>query len=211
MPERFPTQRQHPAWTSTLTRIALIAAGGLVILLPAWLPNRPSVPIERGTVEALQAILLCASAVVILGAGAHAGHYRPMCRVLGLVLIAAVVGELEDFVSGILGWHFPEAWLVAALLLTALITALRHHRTTVDFFSKIGHHAGSGLIAAALLINYVFNIVIGSPTFWKAALGTSFSREIPEICKSYLELLACYLIFAGIFGLSLTLARRRES
>jgi hypothetical protein len=57
---------------------------------------------------------------------------------------------------------------------------------------------------------YVFNRVIGNSQFWKVTLGTAFSPEVPKICKSYLELLACYLIFIGILGLSITLARRRE-
>lgn len=192
-------------------RIILISGGCLAILLPAWLPNRSSVPIERGTVEMLQAILLTASAVVMLGASPYAGRYRPMCRIMALGLIAAIIGEIEDFVSGILGWPFPEGLLVAGILLLALITALRHRHATIDFFSKLGSHAGSGLIAAALLINYIFNILMGSHTFWKAALGSDFSPMVPRICKSYLELLACYLIFIGTLGLSITMARRKES
>ena len=52
--------------------------------------------------------------------------------------------------------------------------------------------------------------VIGNSAFWKASLGEAFSPEIPKICKSYLELLACYLIFIGALGLSITLARRKE-
>lgn len=211
MSEPFPTQRKNPKWSSTLIRIILISAGCLVILMPAWLPNRSSAPIERGTVEMLQAILLAASAVVMLGASPYAGRYRPMCRILALGLIAAFIGEIEDFVSGILGWAFPESIIAGAILLVALITALRHRRTTIDFFSKLGSHAGAGLIAAALLINYVFNILMGSPTFWKAALGSEYSPTIPRICKSYLELLACYLIFIGALGLSITMARRKES
>ena len=78
------------------------------------------------------------------------------------------------------------------------------------FIASLGNHAGSGLIAAALLIIYVFNRVIGSTAFWKASLGPAFSPTIPKICKSYLELLACYLIFIGALGLSITLARRKE-
>lgn len=210
MPEKFPTHRKSPSWSSTLLRIILISAGCVAILLPAWLPNRPSVPIERGTVEMLQALLLAASAVMILGASPHAGRYRPVCRMLGLGFIAAVVAELEDFVSGILGWRFPESWLVAAILAIVLGIGIKHRRTTIDFFAKVGSHAGSGLIAAALLINYIFNMLMGSPTFWKAALGAEFSPEVPRICKSYLELLACYLIFIGTLGLSITMARRKE-
>lgn len=201
---------KNPSWSGTLLRLLMIAAGCLAILLPAWLPNRPSVPIESGTVEMIQALLLAASAVVMFGACAHAGRYRPIARVLGLGFVAALVGEIEDFVSGILGWSFPESALVAAILLVALITALRHRHISIEFFSQLGRHAGAGLIAAALLINYVFNILIGSPNFWKAALGPAFSPDIPGICKGYLQLLACYLLFLGALGLSLTMARRKE-
>lgn len=192
-------------------RVILVCGGCVAILLPAWLPNRPQVPIESGTVELLQAFLLAASAAVMFGATAHAGAFRPVCRVLGLGLVAAFIGEIEDFVSQIMKRQFPEAWVVGVVLVVALITTLRHRRVMIHFFSTLGNHAGSGLIAAALLIIYVFNRVIGSVPFWKAALGPAFAPEIPRICRSYLELLACYLIFIGVLGLSITLARRRSS
>ncbi|MFT3990111.1 MAG: hypothetical protein QM680_01755 [Luteolibacter sp.] len=198
------------SWTRILVRTALISAGSVAILLPAWLPNRGPVPIEQSTVELLQAVLLAAAAAIMLGAAPHCGIYRPVCRVLALGLIAAFVGEIEDFVSGVLGWAFPEKWVVGGLLLIGLITSLRHRKAMARFFSMIGNHASSGFIAAALLILYVFNRVIGSSRFWKATLGDAFSPEVPHICKSYLELLACYFIFVGILGFTVTLARRPE-
>ncbi|MES2437761.1 MAG: hypothetical protein V4584_01755 [Verrucomicrobiota bacterium] len=182
----------------------------MAILFPAWLPNRPDAPIKSGTVELLQASLLAAAAAVMLGAASHAGYNRPVCRVLALGLIAAFVGEIEDFVSGILGWKFPEAWVVGVILLVALITTFRHRRVMLHFLTTLGNHAASGLIGSALLILYVFNRVIGSAKFWKATLGPAFSPEIPRTCKGYLELLACYLIFIGALGLSITLARRKD-
>lgn len=192
-------------------RTALVAAGCIAILLPAWLPNRPSAPLESGTVELLQAFLLAAAAAVILGASSHAGQNRAACRVMALGLFAAFVGEIEDFISDILGLNFPETWVIGALILMALITIFRHRRAMAHFVATLGNHAGTGLIAAALLIIYVFNRVIGGPTFWKACLGpAAFSPEIPKLCKSYLELLACYLIFIGTLGLSITLARRKD-
>jgi uncharacterized membrane protein len=42
------------------------------------------------------------------------------------------------------------------------------------------------------------------------SLGAAFSPNIPKICKSYLELLACYFLFIGALGLSITMARRQE-
>jgi predicted membrane protein len=205
-----PKPPRKPSWSRTLVRVLMICVGCAAILLPAWLPNRPSIPIGRGTVELLQAFLLAGAAAVMLGAAPHAGAYRPVCRVLALGLIAAFVGEIEDFISGILQWPFPEAWVIGLILLVATVTALRHRRVMVHFIATLGQHAGSGLIAAALLIIYVFNRVIGSRAFWQASLGDAFSPDIPKICKSYLELLACYLIFIGALGLSITLARRRE-
>lgn len=188
----------------------LICLGCVAILLPAWLPNRPSVPIKSGSIELLQALLLAASATVILGASPHVGRHRSVCRVLGLLLLAAFVGEIEDFVSGIMKLKFPAGPLIGVILLIALVTIFRHRRVMLHFFSTLGNHAGSGLIGAALLILYVFDRVIGSQKFWHAALGTAFSPEVPKICRSYLELLGCYLIFIGVIGLSITMARRKE-
>lgn len=202
--------RRNSSWSRTLVRTTLICGGSVAILLPAWLPNRPSVPIERGTVELLQALLLAAAAAVILGASPHAGANRPVCRVIAMCLVAAVIGEIEDFISGVLGLRFPGVWAIGLILAVALITTLRHRRVMLHFFSTMGNHAGSGLIGAALLIMYIFNRVIGSPQFWKATLGSAFSPQIPKVCKSYLELLGCYLVFVGILGLSITLARRKE-
>ncbi len=210
MPEGPHSLQRNVSLPRTLMRMVLITAGSVAILLPAWLPNRPSVPIERGTVELLQALLLAAAAAVTLGASANAGENRPVCRVMACGLIAAFVGEIEDFISGILGMKFPEALVAGAILLLGLITALRHRRVMVQFGASMGHHAGTGFIAAALLILYVFNRVIGSPVFWKATLGPGFPPLIPKICKSYLELLACYLIFIGTLGLSITMARRKD-
>ena len=42
--------------------------------------------------------------------------YRPVCRVMAMGFFAAFIGEIEDFVSGILGWKFPEAWVIGAIL-----------------------------------------------------------------------------------------------
>lgn len=210
MSDALPLSPRNPSWSRTLVRVLLICGGSVAILLPAWLPNRQTLSIERGTVELLQAFLLAAAATVMLGASPHAGPYRPVCRILAMGLIAAFVGEIEDFVSGILGWQFPEAWVAGVILLIALITTIRHRRVMLHFLADLGNHAGAGLIAAALLILYVFNRVIGSATFWQASLGAAFSPNIPKICKSYLELLACYLLFIGVLGLSITLARRHE-
>jgi len=197
-------------WKKVLVRIVLICGGCVAILLPAWLPNKPGAPLQLGSVELMQAGLLAASAAVMIGALAHAGPRRAVCRFLAFGLAAAVVGELEDFISGILHWPFPDKWIIGFFVFLALATAMRHRYVMIRFLSTMGHHAGAGFIAASLLILYVFNRVIGSAQFWQASLGDAFSPEIPRLCKSYLELLACYFIFVGTLGLAITLGRRQE-
>ncbi|MEP2777232.1 MAG: hypothetical protein ABJQ29_01735 [Luteolibacter sp.] len=198
------------SWKKTLLRVLLICGGTVTILLPAWLPNKPGAPLERGTVELMQAALLAAAAAVMTGAMAHSGPRRAVCRVFAFGLAAALVGELEDFISGILKWPFPDVWVIGFFLGAALITILRHRRVMLRFFDTMGHHAGAGFIGAALLILYVFNRVVGSRQFWEVSLGSAYSPEIPQICKNYLELLACYFIFVGTLGLAITLGRREE-
>jgi hypothetical protein len=204
------SKKEQSSWKKALLRLLLVCGGTVTILLPAWLPNKPGAPLERGTVELMQAALLAASAAVMVGAMAHSGHRRAVCRVFAFALAAALVGELEDFISGIMKWPFPDVWVIGVLLAAALITILRHRRVMLKFFNTMGHHAGAGFIAAALLILYVFNKVVGSNQFWQASLGDGFPPQIPQICKSYLELLACYFIFVGTLGLAITLGRREE-
>ena len=201
---------RNVSWKKTLVRGLLVCGGSVAILLPAWLPNRPGAPLQTGTVELLQAALLAASTAVMIGALGHAGPRRAVCRVLAFGLAAALVGELEDFISGIMDWPFPDVWVIGFLLAAGLFTAVRHRWVMLRFFETLGRHAGAGFIGAALLIIYVFNRVVGQPQFWQASLGDGFPSEIPRICKSYLELLACYLIFVGSLGLAITLARREE-
>jgi len=211
MSPELPKIQRTRSWSANLLKALLVAGGAVAILLPAWLPNKPSAPLSSGTVELLQAALLAAAAAVMFGAQSHAGPYRPVARMMGLVLVAALIGELEDFLSQFLGVRFPEGPVIIVVLLVALITTLRHKRIAAQFFSTVGRHAGSGFIAAALLILYVFNRVMGHPKFWQATLGEAYSPDVPKLCGAYLELLACYLIFVGTLGFAISLTRRPEA
>lgn len=205
-----PKIQRSNSWSGVLLKALLIAGGTAAILLPAWLPNKPSAPLSSGTVEFLQAALLAAAAAVMFGAQSHTGPYRPVARLLGLALVAALIGELEDFLSRFLGIRFPEGPVIGVVLLFALVATYRHKGIALHFFSTVGRHAGSGFIAAALLILYVFNRVIGHPKFWQATLGDAFSPEVPKLCSAYLELLACYLVFVGALGFAISMTRRPE-
>ena len=140
----------------------------MAILLPAWLPNRPAVQIERGTVELLQAFLLAAAAAVMFGTSSHAGFNRPVCRILALGLLAAFVGEIEDFISGILRLKFPEGWVIGILLLIALSSAFRHRRVNPAIARRAANRPNGAEITLPL------RMVDARPT-WEA------DEPMPEI------------------------------
>lgn len=210
MTDAFIPPPRQPSLVRNALRIVMIGLGCVVILLPAWLPNHPDHPIQTGTVEILQSLLLAASTAVVLGASPHAGAYRPVCRIMALGLSAAFLGEIEDFLSQFLKMKFPIGWCIGAVIMVALVIAMKHKRVVSHYLTTLGQHAGSGFIGSALLILYAFNRLMGKQAFWKATLGADFSPAVAKTCSGYLELLACYLIFIGTLGLSITLARRRE-
>ena len=54
-----------------------------------------------------------------------------------------------------------------------------------------------------------FSRVFGSDAFWEATLDGQHHPDTPEICRAYLELLACYFVLLGSIGFCLPLTRRR--
>ncbi|NRF67061.1 DMT family transporter [Aquincola sp. S2] len=91
--------RAWPSAFGATARLALIAAGGLVVLLPftlwealAWLPTRPS----------WQAAGLVLAAALLPGAAAY-GAYAHMQRVLGAARVGVVL-YLGPLYSALIGW-----------------------------------------------------------------------------------------------------------
>lgn len=200
--------RRWPPWLRNTAITLLVAAGSVLILAPAWLPDKPSFPVEGGVVETLQILLLLGATAVAIGGTRHAGRYRPICRVFAFGLAAASFGELEDVLGLAFGRGFKVIWLTGPLWFAAFFTLLRHRAATGLFVASLMRHAGTGMIAAALLILYVFNRVFASQAFWKAALENAYTPETATICGAYLELLACYFVFVGTVGLVLMFIRR---
>ena len=208
--ETLKSQR-NSSWSNTLVKTTLICGGCVAILLPAWIPDRNSAQLSRGTVELLQALLLAAAAAVMLGGSPHAGHNRPVCRVLTIGLLIALVGEIDDFVTDILGRHFPEVWIVAVLLVIAIISIAKPPEDHAALFLHLGKSRGLGVdrlgAADSLRVqprDRQLEVLAGD------AGQRPSRRKSRGSVESYLELLACYLIFIGALGLSITLARRKE-
>ena len=195
------------SWHRTLGFGAAICLGLILVLFPAWLPRGSSVAVENGAVELLQLALLSTSAAFLLAASSHAGRFKPIYRAMSLCAMAAAVAEFEDVLHTLM----PSAvsrWLFLPFLVVALYYFLRYKRETLRFTALASRHPASGFIAAGLIIAYVFSHFLGSRTFWKATLEADFDPDLPRICRSYLELLACYFIAVGTIGFCLPVSRR---
>ncbi len=199
-----------PKWLKNLLLCLLVSLGSVVLLVPAWLPDDPARPIEQGAVEILQVVVFGIALAVAVGAIPHTGTYKPICRAFAFTLAAALVGELEDVISDVLGKAFPAKWLVIPFLAGTAITLLRHRKVTLHLVTILTRQAGFGFLACAFIILYIFNPVFGSEPFWQAALGEDFRPRIPVVCRSYLELLACYFVLVAVVSLTVAFANRSE-
>ena len=204
MAEEFTSRS---SWHRTLVYTAVICGGSILVLFPAWLPRGSSVAMEDGAVELLQLALLSTSAAFLLAASSHAGRFQPTYRGMSFTTMAAAIGEFEDVLHTLMPSPW-SSWVFMPFALIALYYFLRYKRESLRFVGLASRHPASGFIAAGLIIIYVFSRFFGSRGFWEATLEAEFPPELPRICRSYLELLACYFILVGVIGFCLPLSRR---
>ncbi len=76
--------------------------GAVLILFPAWLPDKKSVPLEDSVVEIMQSALLAFSAALMFATAPHAGPYRAIYRAMGFLTVAALIAEIGGAVDDII-------------------------------------------------------------------------------------------------------------
>ena len=191
--------------------IGLACLGAVLALIPAWLPQKPHIPIEQHSIEILQVVFLALSSILFFAASAHSGRYAPPYRIMAYIVLAAVIAELASGTHTLYGWNLKTRYLLVVPLVIAVSQMLRHSNVCLVFLRILTRRAGAGILATALLINYIFTPIFGSSLFWQATLGDDFTPHIPDILKSYLQLFSCYLVLVGATSLSLNHPRTSES
>ena len=205
MPKLSPNP---PPWLRTVVIALLMGFGAVLILFPAWLPEKLSLPIEDRAVEILQSALLGFSAALLFATAPHAGPYRAIYRSLGFITIAALLGEIGEAIDNLIDPLRHEYFIVALFIWTGL-TLLRRRKETLHFIGFASRHPASGFVLAAIILVYAFSRVFGSEAFWSATLDGQHHPDTPRVCRAYLELLACYFVLLGAIGYCLPLTRRR--
>ena len=204
------TEKDKPNWLGTLINAALVALGSILVLFPAWLPRASvrGVDLENSAVELLQIALLLLSMAILLAASAHAGRFKPIYQALALGALAAAIGE-ASWMSSLIG--FSKDWLLIPTMVPIALLLSKNSREGLRFIGLCSRNPASGFIAVAIILSYVFAEFFGSRTFWEASLEGEVPANLPEICSSYLELLACYFILVGVIGFTLPLKKGREN
>lgn len=183
--------------------IGLACLGALLALTPAWLPNKPHVPLEQHSVEILQVVFLTGATILFFAASSHTGRYSPAYKVMGYLAAAAVIGEVAQGSHRLWGWTMKTHNLAVIPIGIAAFLLLKNIKICAFYLKILSRRASAGILATALLMNYVFSPLLGSRVFWKAALEEQYIDQIPVILDSYLQLFTCYLIFVGATSLSL--------
>lgn len=197
-----------PSWLRTVVIGILIGLGGVLILFPAWLTENPSLPGEGSPVELLQSALLAFTAAIFFATAPQAGTYHPVYRSFGFLAIAALMAESGDSIDALIA---PVGHQVPSLILMAIAigTLMRHQKKTLHFIGFAARHPASGFLISAIILVYAFSRVFGSHAFWAATLDGNHHPDTPQVCRAYLELLACYFILLGGIGFCLPNGRRR--
>ncbi|MDA7506152.1 hypothetical protein N9A89_00220 [Akkermansiaceae bacterium] len=188
-------------WKARLVTAFLVILGSILILFPAWLPNHPRLPTEESAVEALQIILLLASAAFWFGSSRSAGETGPFYKIMGAGGIAAALGEIDGLARSISNLPSWAIFVLPAIYI--LVLFFKNRRIFPAFYTEFSTHPAAGFFASAFIMIYVLARFLGTPLLWKAALEANYHPDIPETVQGYLELLACYLLFVGSIGLCL--------
>ena len=106
---------------------------------------------------------------------------------------------------------FSKDWLLIPTMVPIALLLSKNSREGLRFIGLCSRNPASGFIAVAIILSYVFAEFFGSRTFWEASLEGEVPANLPEICSSYLELLACYFILVGVIGFTLPLKKGREN
>ena len=221
-----------PSWLRTVVIALLTGLGAILILFPAWLPDKPSLPTEDSAVEILQSALLAFASALLFATAPHAGPYRAVYRSLGLLTVAILIAEIGEAIDNIIEPLRHEVFVVALLIVIGL-TLLHRRKEFLHFVGFASRHPASGFVGAfvvkirvavigaeetvthpnhvvaAVILVYAFSRVFGSNAFWNATLDGQHHPDTPRVCRAYLELLACYFVFLGAIGYCLPITRRR--
>jgi len=197
-----------PSWLRTVVIALLTGLGAILILFPAWLPDKPSLPTEDSAVEILQSALLAFASALLFATAPHAGPYRAVYRSLGLLTVAILIAEIGEAIDNIIEPLRHEVFVVALLIVIGL-TLLHRRKEFLHFVGFASRHPASGFVVAAVILVYAFSRVFGSNAFWNATLDGQHHPDTPRVCRAYLELLACYFVFLGAIGYCLPITRRR--
>jgi len=188
-------------WKQRLITTILVVVGAIGIFFPAWLPESPSLPTEDGVVELLQLALILAVSAFWFGTARHAGELRPFYQILGACAFASAIGESDGLIESTTGVAVEILYI--PIFLFILIKFQKNRGQFGEFFHELTSHPAAGFFASAFMMSYVLARFLGASFLWKATLGENYHPDVPTTVKSYLELLACYLLFVGTIGLCL--------
>lgn len=193
------SKKPKQIWKRRIVIAFLIAAGSILILFPAWLPDHPTLPTEESAVEGLQVFLLLAAAAFWFGAARAAGRLGVFYKLMGLGGVAAALGEIEGMAQGYL--PFPFHYIFIPVAIYGALLFFKNKKYLPRFIAEFTAHPAAGFFASALIMIYVLARFLGTPFLWKATLDGNYHADIPRTVEGYLELLACYLLMVGTIGL----------
>jgi hypothetical protein len=152
---------------------------------------------ENGVVEWTQVLFLLVSCLLLRCAGEKNKTQQPLMRILILLLICAVVREMDDLLDTYLGRHW---WKIVVLFLICAAggLAFRHRQELGALILSMIRHPSFGLIVAGLFTVFIFSRILGCGIYWRELLGSRDDARITkEIVEECTELVGYFFIMIG--------------
>lgn len=198
------------AWAArTVAYVALVAGAALAPWLDLGNYVDGQLFTEHTILEAMEIVAIALSMTMVLLAAVLIPESRSLSLVLGLLLLGALIRELDLFLDR---YVFDGAWQMLVTLVLAAIasTIWRDRRAFRRALRSMSTTPAIGFLAVGALTTAVFSRLFGKQEFWQEIMQESYNRSVKNAVEETVEFYGYTLILIGIIEYILWLKRARS-
>lgn len=166
------------------------------VLASSRLSHGSSLLSESGIIENAQ-LLLLAGSVTIFFRGSPRFEANSLGRVVGWLLTAAFVRELDGHLDVI--YHGSWKVFAAPLVFMALRTVLAERAQLACELDWALRQRSAGLAGSALLVVVIYSRLLGRQDVWHSILGDLYMHEVPRLVEEAVEFVGYGMLLVSAF------------
>lgn len=151
---------------------------------------------EYSPVEIIQAIILCACAVLMAWVAKHCPSQRAIALPFAGLAVAFLVRELDYFLDRFV---VDNLWQVLFVVIGSLVIVdvYRNRRRLQLALARIWPSPGLTLLFAGAVILFAFVRLVGHEPLWMSILNEDYRRIVKLAVEEFIELIGYFLWMIG--------------